>query len=89
MHNTTPHDPHQTDGFGKSMPPTHPGQDHIAQPATLGRREIEGERTVAAARHMLAERFFVGGKDADALPPAGDGHIPLLSVRGGPDGSDS
>ena len=73
--------PHQADGFGKSAAALHPRSDEIAQSETLRRRqlEIERERAIATARHVLSQRLFVGGEDADALPAAGNAHVPLLS----------
>ncbi len=66
------------------MPSSHSGQENIARPAALGWRELKGERSITTPRHVLAKRFFVGRENPHALPPSGDGYIPLLRVRGCP-----
>ena len=49
-------------------------------------RQLHRQRPVTGARHILPQLLFVRREDADASPPARNGHIPLLRVRRGLDG---
>jgi len=44
----------------------------------FGPGNIQSQRPVAGASHVLAKLDFVGGENLDAFAPARDGHVPLL-----------
>ena len=50
------------------------------------RRKFHCQWPMAGAGDILAKLLLVRREDADAAPPARNGHIPLLRVRRGLDG---
>jgi hypothetical protein len=48
--------------------------------------QVHGESTIIGANNILAKLCLVAGENADAPPSTGNRHVPLLSIRGRPDG---
>jgi hypothetical protein len=69
-------------------PPAKPKQvamqmipQHVATTRHEISRQFQCQWPVTGTGHVFAELLLVRCEDADATPPARDGHIPLLRIR--------